>query len=277
MNFNEDISIIECFENILEHLPLLFEDEISFSLTDLNKFIAFKPSENMSAFAKIGDPIPKGDILMNAIKTGKVYSITTDRCTTGFNIRVVAIPIKNKNGKVVGALSYGRSLKNSNDILNLSKSLVDATAQIACTIDIINNQAKNIVNTSSNIQTKITTTLEETKKTDEVISLVNQIASQTNLLGLNAAIEAARAGEYGRGFSVVASEIKKLSTNSKNSINQVNDILNSIKKSVSKIEQDINITTNSSNIQATAVSEITQSIQALKETAQLLEKMANKL
>lgn len=274
---NDKNEIINNFSNILDQLPLLFEDEISFSLTDLNKFIAFKPSEHMSAFGKIGDPIPNDDILMKAIKNDKVYTITTDRCATGFNIRVVAIPLKDKTGKVVGALSYGRSLKNSNDILNLSKDLVDVTTQISSTLDVINSQTQNIVDTNSNIQTKITSTLEESKKTDEVIQLVNQIASQTNLLGLNAAIEAARAGEFGKGFTVVANEIRKLSTNSKNSIDEINQILSTIKNSVAKIEQDINKTTHSSNIQANAVSKITSSIQGLKETAQLLEKMANKL
>lgn len=276
MGINEG-NVIGSFAEVLEQLPLLFEDEISFSLTDLNKFIAFKPSQNMAAFGKIGDPIPQDDILMKAIKNDKIYTITTDKCTTGFNIRVVALPIKDHNGRVVGALSYGRSLKNSNDILSLSQNLVDATSQIACTIDVINKQTKNIVDTNSNIQTKIASTLEESKKTDDVINLVNQIAAQTNLLGLNAAIESARAGEFGRGFSVVANEIRKLSANSKNSINEINNILNTIKNSVAKIEQDINTTTDSSNIQANAVSEIAASIQALKETAELLEKMANKL
>jgi archaellum component FlaC len=268
--------ILESFVKVLDQLPLLFEDEISFSLTDLNKFIAFKPSKNMSAFAKVGDPIPKDDILMKAIKNDRVYTITTDRSTTGFNIRVAAFPIKNEQGEIVGALSYGRSLKNSNEVLDLSKNLVAATSQIASTIEVINNQTRNIADINNDIQNKISLTLQESKKTDEVITLVNQIAAQTNLLGLNASIEAARAGESGRGFSIVASEIRKLSSTSKSSINQVNEILNTIKNSVAKIEQDINKTTDSSNIQAAAISEIAASIQALKETAELLEKLANR-
>lgn len=277
MGIIENSHILESFVNVLDQLPLLFEDEISFSLTDLNKFIAFRPSENMSAFAKVGDPIPKDDILMKAIKTGKAYTITTDRCTTGFNIRVAAFPIKNEQGEIVGALSYGRSLKNSNDILDLSKNLVAATSRIVSTIEVINNQTKSIVDTNSNIQNKIAVTLEESKKTDDIITLVNQISAQTNLLGLNASIEAARAGDSGKGFSVVASEIRKLSSNSKSSINQINEILNNIKNSVAKIGQDINKTTDSSSIQAAAISEIAVSVQALKETAELLERMANRL
>jgi hypothetical protein len=277
MNLRNDIDILNNFYNVLDQLPLLFEDEISFSLSDLEKFIKFTPSAHMSPFVEVGDPIPKDDILMKAIKNGKTYSITTDRCTTGFNIKVVAIPIKSSDGRIVGALSYGRSLKNSSDIMDLSKGLVEATAHITNTIEIINDQTRNITETNTNIQNRIKETLEESKKTNEVISIVGQIASQTNLLGLNAAIEAARSGEYGKGFSVVASEIRKLSITSKNSINEINGILNTIKDSISKIEKDIAISTDSSTVQADAIFEITKSIQSLEESTKTLEKLANKL
>ncbi len=277
VNLNDQINVLDCFYIILDQLPLMFEDEISFSLTDREKFIKFKTSENMGAIAKVGDPIPKDDVLMKAIKNDRVFAITTDRATTGFNIRVVAVPIKDNAGDIVGALSYGRSLKNSNDVLDLSKKLVDATIQIANTIEVINKQTQNIVQTNSNIQTDIEETLEQSKKTDDVIRIVNQISSQTNLLGLNAAIEASKAGEYGRGFSVVATEVRKLSVNSKNSINEINVILNTIKNSIVKIEKNIDNTINSSNVQANAIQKITESIKSLKETASMLENMTNRL
>ncbi|MCK6548878.1 methyl-accepting chemotaxis protein, partial [Myxococcota bacterium] len=71
---------------------------------------------------------------------------------------------------------------------------------------------------------------EQAQAIGEIIATVNDIAEQTNLLALNAAIEAARAGEHGRGFAVVASEIKSLADQSKRATGQVRHILGEIQK-----------------------------------------------
>jgi PAS domain S-box-containing protein len=75
---------------------------------------------------------------------------------------------------------------------------------------------------------------EQAQAIGEIIATVNDIAEQTNLLALNAAIEASRAGEYGRGFSVVAAEVKVLADQSKKATVQVRQILGEIQKATNK-------------------------------------------
>jgi methyl-accepting chemotaxis protein len=71
---------------------------------------------------------------------------------------------------------------------------------------------------------------EQTQQIGEITATVNDIASQSNLLALNASVEAARAGEHGKGFAVVAVEVRNLAEQSKQATAQVKSILNEIQR-----------------------------------------------
>lgn len=78
----------------------------------------------------------------------------------------------------------------------------------------------------------ITTLGDSAEQVGRIIEVINSIANQTNMLGLNASIEAARAGEYGRGFSVVAKSIKELSDKSKDATNSISEIIRNIQDNI---------------------------------------------
>lgn len=90
---------------------------------------------------------------------------------------------------------------------------------------------------------KLRAAIEETKVINQIVEVsqaIGEIASQTNLLSLNASIEAARAGEAGRGFAVVAEEIKKLSDTTGQEINKVNELIEKVLGSVSALSEASN-------------------------------------
>ncbi len=150
----------------------------------------------------------------------------------------------------------------------------DAIATIASTIEELNASQEDLTATMQEVAHLSGQASANVNNTGNIISVIQQIATQTNLLGLNAAIEAARAGEYGRGFAVVAEEVRKLSGESNQSAKDINTTLQDLKSSMEKVIGHTQQTASITNEQAKATQSITNMVMSLKDVGEKLLLMA---
>ncbi len=136
---------------------------------------------------------------------------------------------------VSNVASLADSALHSSDLAQQESQ--NGNAEVQTTIDYINNLAQQ-VDQVSEIIVKLNT---DSKEIGKVVQIIAEIAEQTNLLALNAAIEAARAGEHGRGFAVVADEVRALAGRTKDSTNGIIELIQSNQEHTGRAVEAMNI------------------------------------
>ncbi|AJA46831.1 methyl-accepting chemotaxis sensory transducer [Clostridium pasteurianum DSM 525 = ATCC 6013] len=274
---DENNKILEAFSTVMPYLKIIFDNEAAFSITDTEKYIDVLVNKDLPINASVGDPVSKKGAIYDAIKTGKTIIKDVPKDAYGVAFKSYAIPIKDENEKVIGAIVTGKSIEKRLKVNEFSQELANSLSEISKAIQDIAKKSEDLLYSNQVILEEVKKATKTTENTDEIVDFVKQVSNQTNLLGLNASIEAARAGESGRGFSVVAQEIRKLSNSSSESIKKIDLVLKEIGSGVSNIAAGVEKSNSFFEEQSTSFQEITAAIEEINAHAHVLSEMAKKL
>ena len=131
--------------------------------------------------------------------------------------------------------SIDKTNSTMHDILNAKEELDKVSSLIINFVESIRKDAE----LQEDLVQNVTMLDKEAQNVKGILNAIDDIASQTNLLALNAAIEAARAGEHGRGFAVVADEVRQLAERTQHSLNEIDAIINTIVQSINGVNTQI--------------------------------------
>ncbi|AKA68137.1 methyl-accepting chemotaxis protein [Clostridium scatologenes] len=272
--------VASSFPNFAPIVAELFPEGAFLYISDLNK-IAFVQGSKKFTLPNmyVGYELKETDIAYQTIHSGKAQVREIDSERYGVPVYVANHPLYDEDtGKnIVATLGVVVPKSASSKLKGIAGNLSTSLNGIAATVEQLAASATNIHENGQNLYNHISSVSEVLEKINTISEFISSVANQSNMLGLNASIEAARAGEIGRGFSVVANEIRQLSIQSKETVPQIKILTEEIKNKINEIDKESSESLAASEEQASATEEISASVEELSAMANELENIAKDL
>ncbi|WP_144493648.1 methyl-accepting chemotaxis protein [Bacillus pumilus] len=222
------------------------------------------------------------------LKEGEVFQEKVQRTTKNGNslwLEATYTPVRNEEGRVLGVVKVATDItERENTMKQVVDDLKEMSAKLMerAEVGIQHSQSVNvsfdhIANETDQNMSLLKGLTEQVESISSIATTINSISSQTQLLALNAAIEAAHAGSYGNGFSVVAAEIRKLATDSKEAIVKVDQYVKAIHAEVEKVSSGTNRAKTTVFTNRDLVKQANEEFINIGEAARNLDKQAQNL
>lgn len=264
--------LLRHFAAIAPYINKITSADIGLSVIEGDTYLAYVPAEKLDLGFKAGEKVMRGAIADKCMKTGKRLQIEYSKANSPFGVPIIATawPVIDDDGNAIGCVATSEATDFQEYVRNSSNELGSSSEELTAVMQDMGVQAEGLANTYNSLLEFINEISKKIEDAENIIDIVNSIAGQTRLLGLNASIEAARAGDYGRGFSVVASEVRKLADDSAESAKQINNELKSIKDYIQEVGKKSNTI---NDLLKQLVAEIQEVASASENLAQMAEEL----
>jgi len=273
-------AIAKAFDDFAPMVANMFPEGGFLYMTDLEKFAYRQGSEkfDIPEYQK-GTPLTEKTVAQEVIRSKKMIDKEVDASVYGFPVAIKTYPQFDEDDptKVVATFGVAVPRAKATQLKEMANNMDRGLLEIASLLEELSSSATEIATNEQQLNHNVQEIYRLSEDINSVLGFIRQIADETKMLGLNAAIEAARAGEAGRGFGVVAEEIRKLSDESKGTVVKIRKLTDDIKRKIDETAHNSQSTMRGSEEQAAATEEMTATIQEITSMANELAKMAQEL